>query len=246
LQRKQIMKILITNAMQYAGPGSIPVLLREGGELYCHDASFVDEQALRQFEASYPKVVGLRSQTSESIVDELNERGIHVDTVIHNDVHPNQPLPIEDIPIGMYQDAFEALVLFPVRLTQLLLPRMKQDKRGRFIFITSARYRQPEIGFSVATSIRSATTSFAMALAKEVAPCGISVNVVAPNYLYSEAYYPKARFSDDAAGRAQIAAKVPFGRLGQPEEIGELIAFLASGRAPFVTGQVIDFTGGWP
>jgi 3-oxoacyl-[acyl-carrier protein] reductase len=72
------------------------------------------------------------------------------------------------------------------------------------------------------------------------------VNVVAPNYLYSEAYYPRARFIDDPDGRAQIAAKVPLGRLERPEEIGELISFLASGRAPFVTSQVIDFTGWWP
>lgn len=70
--------------------------------------------------------------------------------------------------------------------------------------------------------------------------------VVAPNYLYSDAYYPRARFVDDPDGRAQIAAKVPPGRLGRPEEIGELIGILVSGRAPFVTGQVIDFTGGWP
>jgi len=62
----------------------------------------------------------------------------------------------------------------------------------------------------------------------------------------SEAYYPRARFVDDSDGTAQIAAKVPLGRLGRPEEIGELISFLASGKAPFVAGQVIDFTGGWP
>ena len=67
---------------------------------------------------------------------------------------------------------------------------------------------------------------------------------VAPNYLHTEAYYP--RFVDDPEGSASIAAKVPLGRLGRPEEIGELIGFLASGLSPFVTGQVIDFTGGWP
>lgn len=72
------------------------------------------------------------------------------------------------------------------------------------------------------------------------------MNVVAPKYLYSEACYPRARFIDDPEGRARIAARVPMGRLGRPEEVGELIAFLASNRAPFVTGQVIDFTGGWP
>lgn len=155
-------------------------------------------------------------------------------------------MPIEQIPLGMFQDSFAALLLFPVELTQQLLPRMKASNRGRFVFVTSARYRQPEHGFSVATSIRAATTAFAQSLARESAPHGIQVNVVAPNYLYSEAYYPHARFIDNPAGRAQIAAKVPIGRLGKPEEIGELIGFLASGLAPFVTGQVIDFTGGWP
>lgn len=49
----------------------------------------------------------------------------------------------------------------------------------------------------------------------------------------------------DPTGRAKIAAAAPFGRLGRPEEVGELIAFLASGRSPFVTGQMVDFTGGW-
>ena len=123
---------------------------------------------------------------------------------------------------------------------------MKTAKQGRFVFVTSARYLQPEPGFAVATSIRAATTTFAQALAREAASYNIQVNVVAPNYLYSEAYYPRARFIDDPAGRELIAAKVPLGRLGRPEEIGELIAFLVSGRSSFVTGQVIDFTGGWP
>ena len=70
--------------------------------------------------------------------------------------------------------------------------------------------------------------------------------MVEPNYLYSEAYYPRATFLDTEEGRARIAARVPMGRLGAPEEVGELIAFLVSGRSTFVTGQVIGFTGGWP
>lgn len=96
------------------------------------------------------------------------------------------------------------------------------------------------------TTVRAATTAFAKALAKEVASYGIQVNVVAPNYLYSEMYYPRARYIDDPNGRAAIATTVPAGRLGRPEELGELVAFLASGRSPFTTGQVIYFTGGWP
>ncbi len=240
------MSVLMTNVCQYTGPGSVPVLLRDHQVLYCHDGSFVDPAVAQRFEAEHPGAVALSAQTPQALSDELQARGIAVETVIHNDVYPNTPLPIEDIPLEMLQASFDALLLFPARLTQLLLPAMKTAGRGRFVFVTSARYLQPEPGFAVATSIRAAATAFAQALAREAAPFGIQVNVVAPNYLYSEAYYPRARFIDDPEGRAQIAAKVPLGRLGTPEEIGELVGFLASGRAPFVTGQVIDFTGGWP
>lgn len=240
------MSVLITHACQYTGPGSVPVLLREHGSLCCHDASFADPDAARRFETAHPGAKALSAQTPQALADELAALGVAVEAVVHNDVHPNTPLPIEHLPPEALQAAFDALLLFPARLTQLLLPAMKAAGRGRFVFVTSARYLQPEPGFAVATSIRAATTAFALALAREAAPHGIQVNVVAPNYLYSEAYYPRARFIDDPAGRAQIAAKVPLGRLGRPEEIGELIGFLASGRSPFVTGQVIDFTGGWP
>jgi len=138
------------------------------------------------------------------------------------------------------------VLVFPVQLAQLLLPQMKARKSGSFVFVTSARPLRPEPGFAVPTSIRAGATAFALSLSREVAGFGIQVNVVAPNYLYSEMYYPRARFVDDPAGRELIAATVPMGRLGTPEEIGELIAFLVSGRSSFVTGQVIYFTGGWP
>ena len=114
---------------------------------------------------------------------------------------------------------------------------MKARRRGAFVFVTSARETRPEPGFAVPTTLRAATTAFAKALAKEAAPFGIQANVVAPNYLYSEMYYPRARFVDDPAGREVIAKLVPFGRLGEQGEVSALIAFLASGQSPFTTGQ---------
>ena len=139
-----------------------------------------------------------------------------------------------------------AVLVFPYQLTQLLLPEMKGRGDGCFVFVTSARQLRPEPGFSVPTAIRAGTTAFAQSLAKEVAAFGVQVNVVAPNYLYSEMYYPRARYIDDEEGRRLIASIVPAGRLGTPEEVGALIEFLVSGRSKFVTGQVFYFTGGWP
>jgi NAD(P)-dependent dehydrogenase (short-subunit alcohol dehydrogenase family) len=238
--------VLLTHACQYAGPGILPVLLRDGRGVFCHDRSFADTAAGRAFESEHGGAVALAVQTPAAIAEELHARGASPDAVIHNDVHANEPRPIEEIPIETLQASFDALLRFPFELTQQLLTAMKARRRGCFVFVTSARYRQPEPGFALATTVRSATTAFALALARETAPRGIQVNVVAPNYLYSEAYYPRSRFVDDPAGRAEIAARVPLGRLGRPDEIGELVGFLVSGRSTFVTGQVIDFTGGWP
>jgi NAD(P)-dependent dehydrogenase (short-subunit alcohol dehydrogenase family) len=240
------MTVLLTHACQYAGPGIVPVLRRDGRRVFCHDRSFADTAAARRFESAHGGAFALAAQTPAAIAEELGARGASPDAVIHNDVHANDPRPVEEIPIEALQASFDALLRFPFELTQHLLPAMKARRRGCFVFVTSARYRQPEPGFALATTVRSATTAFALALAREGASHGIQVNVVAPNYLYSEAYYPRSRFVDDPAGRAEIEGKVPRGRLGRPDEIGELVAFLVSGRSAFVTGQVIDFTGGWP
>ena len=121
------MATLMTHVRQYTGPGTVPVLLEQQHALVCHDASFADPAAVSQFEAEYPDVTCLQAQTPEGIVEELNRRQIAIDTVIHNDVYPNTPLPIEDIPLSIFQESFAALYLFPMRLTQLLLPPMKTD-----------------------------------------------------------------------------------------------------------------------
>lgn len=221
-------EVLVTNVMQYVGPGALTILRREGMCLYCHDASFEQVENARAFEDAYPGSIALRGQLPDELQRELEERRANIEAFVSNDAFPNTPRPIEDVSLATVRESFEALFLFPFRLTQLLLPRMKRERKGRFIFVTSARYLQPEVGFSVATSIREGTTAFALALAKEAAPFGIQVNVMAPNYLYSEAYYPRARFIDDPEGREKIAALVPMGRLGTPEEAGELVAFLSS------------------
>lgn len=238
--------VLVTNVTDYTGPGTIPVLLRHQMVPVCHDSGFENAGTARGFERRFPGTVALRAQTPEAIVSELTERGVDPDAVVSNDVFPNTPRPVEAVSLDTLRESFEALTVFPFRLTQLLLPAMKRKRRGSFLFVTSARYLQPEPGFSVATAIRASTTAFALALAKEAAPFGIQVNVLAPNYLYSEAYYPRARFIDNPEGRERIAAIVPMGRLGEPEEAGEAIAFLVSGRSPFMTGQILNLTGGWP
>lgn len=238
--------VLVSHVTQYAGPGVVATLLRQGCRVIAHDPSFAEASARARHAAEHPGVECLAAQHPEAIVAELAAREDWPHAVVCNDVHPNTPRPFDEIDPAEACRSFEALYLFPLALAQGLVPAMRARGSGSIVFVTSARALRPEPGFALATSVRAATTTLALAVAREVAADGIQVNVVAPNYLYSEMYYPRAVYIDSPVGRAEIAQRVPLGRLGTPEELGELVSFLVSGRCGFVTGQVIPFTGGWP
>lgn len=237
-------KVFVSNVTEYTGPGVVAVLSREGYQVICHDRSFADPD-VRENYARENDVMTLEAQSPEAIARALDEFG-SVSRFVFNDAHPNTPKPFEEISLDELREAHSALVEFPFRLSQLILPTLKVQGEGAIAFVTSARALQPERGFAVATSVRAGATALAMAVAREAAPYGVQVNALQPNYLYSEMYYPKAKFIDDPVGREEIASKVPAGRLGDPDEFGALVEFYISGRSPFTTAQVINFTGGWP
>ena len=238
--------VLLTNATQYAGPGALEALLGEGHVVVCHDPTFGDPTARAAFDRARPRARAIAALSPEDVHREVVDRWDLPDAIVLNAVHPITRTEFDAIDLWDLRDAFAQLVLAPIRLAQLFLPAFRERRRGAFVFVTSAREFCPEPGFAAPTALRAAATAFGKALAKEAAPFGVQVNVVAPNYLESEMYYPRHRFVDDPAGRETVARAVPFGRLGQQAEVGALIAFLASGKSPFTTGQVVGFTGGWP
>jgi NAD(P)-dependent dehydrogenase (short-subunit alcohol dehydrogenase family) len=101
-------------------------------------------------------------------------------------------------------------------------------------------------GGAIPDAARAGSNALVRSFAIELAPFEIAVNAIAPNFLFSEAYYPQATFIEDPRGKAYVEAAVPAKRLGRPDEIGELIRFMATTQARFLTGAIIDFAGGWP
>jgi len=87
------MTVLLTHACQYAGPGIVPVLLRNRRELFCHDAGFVDPGVARAFESQHRGATALTAQAPVAIANELIALRVSREAVIHNDVHPNTPPP---------------------------------------------------------------------------------------------------------------------------------------------------------
>jgi 3-oxoacyl-[acyl-carrier protein] reductase len=132
-----------------------------------------------------------------------------------------------------------------------VVPGMKQRHWGRILSITSLTVKQPQPYLILSNTYRAALTGFSKTLAGEVAPFGITVNCVCPGYTDTERLGELTRRNaakegvDPAEIRARLESSVPAGRLGKPEEVGDLIAFLASERAGYITGVSILIDGGF-
>lgn len=237
---------LVTNALVFAGSPAITALQQAGLQVAAHDLSFATAHGRESYQKAHPEVVVLQAQEPDEVVESAWQIAKRLDVLVSNDAfHPVQG-PIENAELTDLRATLERLVVFPFALARAAIPRLKERPGARVVLVTSNRNRLPLAGGAIPDIARAGANALVKSLSLELAPHGIPVNAVAPNYLYSETYYPRARFVDDAAGRTYIERTVPAGRLAEPAEIGELIAYLATMKGSFLTGAVIDFSGGWP
>ena len=160
---------------------------------------------------------------------------------------PGRPSEVED---KDWEGALEENFLSVVRMSREAIPYMKQQQWGRIINRLSISVKQPTNGMVLATSSRMAVLGYAKMLATEVAPFNITVNNILPAHILTE--NSTASYEAQAQGQGKssdeiikdVTKTVPMGRLGKPEEVGDLIAFLASERASFITGASIPLDGG--
>jgi len=147
-----------------------------------------------------------------------------------------------DHDLDEWERAYRSLVLAPRVLTGAVVPGMRERGWGRIVNVGSSSTREPIPGLNLSNSHRMATVGFLKTLASEVAADGITVNTVATGRFATE------RLADGtgslAAAEEAARRDVPAARLGQPEEYGDLVAFLCSERAAYLTGTVIPLDGG--
>ena len=138
-----------------------------------------------------------------------------------------------------------------LNLTRAVVPGMKERRWGRIVNITSIAVKQPVDGLVLSNSVRAAVTGFARTLANEVAPHGVTVNNVLPGYTRTERlvnlaeHQARTRGIEARDAYSQWEREIPMGRLGEPDELAALVAFLASTRASYITGASIAVDGGW-
>jgi len=138
--------------------------------------------------------------------------------------------------------AYRSLVLAPRVLIGAVLPGMRERGWGRIVNVGSSSTREPIPGLNLSNSHRMAAVGFFKTLAREVAADGVSVNTVATGRFATERLASNA--GSLAAAEEAARVEVPAGRLGQPGEYGDLVAFLCSARASYITGAVIPIDGG--
>jgi len=141
-----------------------------------------------------------------------------------------------------WERAYRSLVLAPRVLAGVVVPGMRERGWGRVVNVGSSSTREPIPGLNLSNSHRMAAVGFLKTLSREVAGEGITVNTVATGRFATERL--ASNYGSMEAAEAAAERDVPAGRLGQPEEYGDLVAFLCSERAAYITGTVIPIDGG--
>jgi 3-oxoacyl-[acyl-carrier protein] reductase len=143
------------------------------------------------------------------------------------------------------------LTLLPAQaLVRALLPGMRAQGWGRIVNMTSISVKQPLPGLLLSNSIRAAVVGWAKSLADEVAKDGVTVNNVSPGWMLTERVQELLRHRAQAQGiteqqaREGIVSGIPMGRMGRPQEFADLVVFLASERAGYISGATYWIDGG--
>ncbi len=162
-----------------------------------------------------------------------------VDILIPN-ATPAQPLkPIEEYDWAFYQSMLDFFVKSPYLLTRAVLPAMKARKWGRIINITSEVFNRGVAPFSAYVAAKGAQIGWSRSMANELAPFGITVNMIAPGWIPVERHANDSE--EDKEGYRRL---IPMGRWGVPSDLAGTVVFLASESSNFVTGQDIHVNGG--
>lgn len=184
----------------------------------------------------------------DAVVESLLKEG-GVDIVVNNGGGP-PPGSAEASERGAWITHFETMAANLFHLNGRLLPAMKERGWGRIISITSSGVEQPIPNLALSNGIRSAVVGWSKTLANEVAGAGVTVNVVMPGRIHTQrvdeldAAAAKRTDTEVAEVAAKSRATIPAGRYGKPEEFADVVTFLASTRAGYVTGSKIRIDGG--
>jgi 3-oxoacyl-[acyl-carrier protein] reductase len=162
-----------------------------------------------------------------------------IDVLVNNSGGPPRGAAVDATPEAI-EAAVELLLLSAVRLTTLCLPHLRASGRGRVINIESSSVREPIDNLALSNAVRPAVVGWMKTLAREVGGDAITVNTIAPGRIDTE----RLREAHPHGVTPEAVAPIPLRRFGTAREIADVVCFLASDRAGYVTGTVVPVDGG--
>ena len=182
-------------------------------------------------------------------LDCISERLGPVDILINNTGGP-PPSAVSGVDAAVWVSHFQKMVQPVITVTDHVLPGMRSRKWGRIVTSASSGVIAPIPNLGLSNSLRSALVGWSKTLAREVAADGITANVVVPGRIatgriqFLDAEKAKREGKSVAEVSAASTASIPVARYGTPEEYADVVAFLASKRASYITGSIVRVDGG--
>jgi 3-oxoacyl-[acyl-carrier protein] reductase len=231
---------IVLGASSGLGLASAEALAGEGANV----AMFARRRDVLEREADRIGALAVRGDVTsprdlERLVEQTRAAFHGIDILVWNGGGP-PPGRAEDLSVEAIERAVELLLLPPVLLLRLCLPYLERSGSGRIIAATSIAVREPSEHLALSNIIRPGVTGWAKTLSRELGPKRITVNCVAPGRIATarlDQLYPEGPTEESLAD-------IPLGRWGTPEEFGDVVCFLASERARYVTGVTIPVDGG--
>jgi 3-oxoacyl-[acyl-carrier protein] reductase len=226
------------------GLGTARALLAEGVRVaICgRDAQRLDAAGRELGERALTLIADVSTpQGAQRFVAEARERLGGLDILIANAGGP-PPGNFLTTPVEAYPPALQLNLLSVVAMCKEAVPPMQAQRWGRVLAITSSAVRQPIPNLILSNTARAGATAFLKTLALEVARDGVTVNSLQPGF--HDTPRVRALRGGDASALQALAAQVPAGRVGSPEDFGRVAAFLCSEHARFITGTGLLVDGG--
>jgi 3-oxoacyl-[acyl-carrier protein] reductase len=232
-------RALVLGASAGLGFAIASVLVREGARVAICSRS---EERIRAAAANMGAALGLAADLSSpgatrAVVEQVIEAMGGVDILVINTGGPPKG-GILELTEAQWQAGFQSLWMGAVEGIRAVAPGMKERRWGRIILVTSAAAREAIPGLTISNGLRAGLLGLTKSVSTELAEHGITLNSVLPGYHATE------RLKELGIPEELITSQIPVRRLGRPEELGSLVAFLSSEQAAFITGQSIVADGG--